>query len=334
MSEFDRPRGATIVFSDVFGDIPIGERAPKSIVDFDAVITDDVNNQGRFHNGQFPIGAWPEIGEYGAVLVEHLRESQMERAEKEGVDSDNLEDVIAEGGLHPDILTLAESLLKTVVVVVNHAPRTADHHASRKNGDEFYAGITQSGVQVFAQLPYFRGLQARGLLRDFYRIPNNSGLWIPKEQYRSSSVTQARTRPELLQPADPNQIPQPELEGRVAYADFFGNVRLEVKNVKPLRDLLAEARQVRLRIDGVKQALMLAVGSSLEDNDPNQLSIYFNPADKPADQGPAYVEIARRVDDPVGNQDHAYSRLSRLAAKGSGLIDPRQWNNLNIEIDA
>ncbi|HUP26519.1 MAG TPA: hypothetical protein VM124_02640 [Candidatus Limnocylindrales bacterium] len=334
MTDFEKARQATIVFSNVFGDIPIGGQTPRSIDDFDARLTDDAHNKGRFRDSEFAIGPWPQLGEYGAVLIEHLREGQFERARKEGIDTDNLEEAASSLDLHPDLVTLASSLHQAIAVVVNHAPRTTTHHAQKENGDEFYVGVTQSNVQVFAQLPYFRGLQARGLLKSFHRIPNNSGLWLKDEQYRSSSVTQARVHPELLVPADPSLIPPIGLDGRVAYADTFGNVRLEVKDIKTIKELLAEVPEVRLTIAGIRKTLLLAVGKSLQKNRPDQLSIYVNPADKPTSEGPAYIEIARRVDDPVGNHDHAYARLSALATDGSGVLDPRRWDELNIEISA
>ena len=333
MSEFDRRRGATIVFSDVIGNIPLGHAEP-TVDDFDARLTDDARNKGRFIDREFGIGAWPEIGEYGAVLIEQLREEQFERAKNEGIDTDNLKYVSNDVGLHPDLRTLAASINDTVAIVVNHAPRTKEHHASGENGDEFFAGITHTGLQVFAQLPYFRGLRARGALKRLLRIPNESGLWLPKEQYRSSSVTQARVHSELLCAADIDLVPPIDLDGRVAYADTFGNVRLEVKDVKLIRDLLADVSRVRLKISHKAGELVLAVGQSLHENRQNQPTIYFNPADKTAGSGPAYLEIANRVDDPVRAPNHAYALLCRLATGGAGILDPRDWNKLNVKLDA
>lgn len=333
MSEFDRQRGATIVFSDVLGNLPLGQQ-DLALDDFDARLTDDARNKGRFTDREFAIGAWPEIGEYGAVLIEQLREEQLERAKAEGIDTDNLKEARDDARLHPDLRTLAASLNDTVAVVVNHAPRTANHQVNGENGDEFFAGITGTGVQIFAQLPYFRGLRARGALRQLFRIPNQSGLWLPKEQYRSSSVTQARVHPELLCPSNVTVVPPIELDGRVAYADTFGNVRLEVKDIKPIRDLLADVTEARLKIADKAGELVLAVGRSLHENRQNQPTIYFNPADKAVASGPAYLEIANRVDDPVRARNHAYALLSRLAANGAGVLDPRDWNKLNVKLDA
>src|SRR5689334_11291390 len=160
MTDFENRREATIQFSDVFGELPAMDG--NALPDFDAVLTAQVRNTNRWRDMHFPTGAWPELGDYGAVLLDQLRQEQ--------IDNSLVAARLTDGSLQPDLEALKVSLESTLVGVVNCAPRRADHHEKGVNGDEFHVGITTSGVEIYAQLPYFRGLKARGRLTKLFRI--------------------------------------------------------------------------------------------------------------------------------------------------------------------
>lgn len=324
MTSFERRREATIQFSDVFGDLPVSARKP-GIPDFDAVLTAQVRNTGRFSDAYFPIGDWPALGDYAAVLIEQLRADQLSSHQNINAKT------------HPDEAALAASLGAAVVAIVNCAPRRADHHQEGENGDAFFVGLTAGGAEVFAQLPYLRGLHARGQLRELYMIPNDSGVWAPGEQFRSSCVTQARRSPEILEPVGLDEscpIPALELDGRVAYADKFGNIRLEVKNIQALQDVLSPDNKVVLDIDGMAQLTDVLAVKQLTDIPEGKLGIYRNPADNHGDEGVAYLELVRRVSNPNNSASHAYASLVQQIADDPTSFNPAEWENINITIEA
>lgn len=323
MNTFNQPREATIQFSDVFGTLPSND-CYQPITDFDAALTAQVRNTNRFVDAQFSIGSWPELGDYGAVLLEQLRQEQRDTAESLGLTTEDQhrEDV------HPDFRALAQSLGRTLVAIVNCAPRTNRHQENDHNGDEFYVGITNAGNEIYAQLPYFRGLRARGLLTTLFRIPNDAGVWTPGEQFRSSIVTQARTKPELLEPVNIEQIPKFEFDARVAYADKFGNVRLEVADIEHARAQLSKNKRVSLHV-GALGTLRADVVQRLIDIAEGQLGIYSNPSEKATEQGPGYLELARRVSKPNEHTAHAYTTLTQVAEAGSESL-----RNINIALNS
>lgn len=311
---FARPREATIQFSDVFGAIPGTEHFDaSSLYDFDAELTAQVRNVGKFHDAQFSIGYWPELGDYGAVLLEELRRYQQHEAHRK---------LGTEQGLpeHPDTLVLHQSLQHAVVAVVNCAPRTHVHQERNVNGEEFHVAVTSSGLEVYAQLPYFRGLHARGWIDKFYRIPNDSGAWPEGEQFRSSCVTQVRSNTDVLVQADVSGIPLLDLPFRVAYVDKFGNVRLECAEMAEVHDLLQPGNTVKLAVDGGKSSVLAHVVNRLTDIPEGEVGLYRNPADDLVSSGPGYLEFVRRVSNPNGHAAHAYATL--ITATG---VDPLQF---------
>lgn len=316
-----REREATVQFSDVFGSLPTGSGATH---DFDAVMTAQLRNAGRFVDAHFPIGDWPMLGDYAAVLLEHLRALQ----------TDTLERFEQAAPGHPDAATLRNSLQKAVVVVVNSAPRRSDHHAQNKNGDEFYLGLTQSGVEVYAQLPYFRGLKARGLLASLHRIPNDGGVWPAGEQFRSSCVTQARVFADVLEPTNLDAIDDITLDGRLAYTDKFGNVRLEVKDIAALLPLLHPGGRATLHVGDTGNTIPVHIVQRMTDIPEGEYGVYYNPADVAVQTGPAYLEFVRRVSTPNTYAEHAYATLVSCVTNDPSSFDARSWDSVNIRLTA
>ena len=327
-----RVREATIQFSDVFGEIPTPLVASAPVLpDFDAILTAKVRNCGHFTDSQFAIGAWRELGGYGAVLIEELRWGQLARALEYGLDPAVLDEDTNLHVLHPDVAMLARSLTRAIVVVVNSAPRTADHHARSENGDEFYVAVTRSGVEVYAQAHFLAGLAARSWITALFRIPNGSGAWADGEQFRSSCVTQVRSRTELLVKEDLSVIPLFEAGGRVAYADTFGNVRVEVPHLRELAQRLATGGSATVTADGGRP-LEVRVVSRLTGIPEGELGLYLNPADVVESEGPGYLELARRVSSPVNNPTNAYRTLVESLGEDPAGFDPAQWSRRSISI--
>ena len=119
-----REREATVQFSDVFGGLPTGGGATH---DFDAVLTAQVRNTGRFIDSHFPIGDWPMLGDYAAVLLEQIRGMQTQMHQRFSQTQPN----------HPDTAMVQASLGKAIVAVVNSAPRRSDHHTQNKKATSF-----------------------------------------------------------------------------------------------------------------------------------------------------------------------------------------------------
>lgn len=328
-----RVREATLQFSDVFGEIPASSGEHRlPLVDFDAILTSTVRNDGHFTDTHFPIGAWPQVGDYGAVLVEELRRGQRERATEAGLvvgemgEGSNLHD------LHPDLSVLMRSLLRAVVVVVNSAPRTAHHHASNENGDEFYVALTTAGIEIYSQLPFLTGLASRGWIEHLYRIPNGSGAWTDGEQFRSSCVTQVRTRPDLLVSADLSLIPSLGRRGRLAYVDTFGNVRLEMRDGAATRRLLSSGGSVNVHLEGASVSLAAHCVKRLTEIPEGEVGIYLNPVDEAHVSGPCYVELVRRVSSPNGCTTHAYASLRATLPTVEAAVALSSWDARDISL--
>lgn len=317
---FRRPREATIRFSDVFGNIPLADSL-QNIPDFDAVLTDAVRNTGRFPDSTFPIGAWPELGDYALVLLDQLRNAQAEQSQS----------LQASG--HPDAEALRTSLGGAVLAVINCAPRTDSHRRTGENGDTFYVGLTKAGNEIYGQLKFFRGIHARGWLKELFKIPNEGGLWQEREQFRSSYVTQARLRPNILEQAEPNQVPDIELDGRLAYVDKFGNAKIEVKDIKEAQAGLEPGKKAELRIGEGAGIVAVRAVRSLSEIPEEEIGLYINPTEDSPQSGPGYLELARRVGDPNHTSKHAYAELSRKVSP-EGIVRPDEWSRINIELAA
>jgi hypothetical protein len=350
------PREATIQLSDVYGPLPIVSEASltggalqlESRVtipppdDLDAAITSQVRNTGRFHDGEYGISdGGAALGGYGVVLVDDLRTQQREEAlsilENLGVEhvSDLTEEESAK--IHPDSQIRLDSLGKAVVVVANSAARRSDHHENGNNGDDFYVATTESGVEVYAQAHMLSSLDARGRVETLHRVPEGV-VWTHGEQFRSSVVTDARRKPEDLVPVERDgNWPIPALPDgiQVVYTDKFANVRLQTSDVTKHSEVLRKTEAVDLVledgqvcIDGIK------VVTRLTEIPENGFGAYFNPADRDAENGPAYIELIRRVSDCNGNtQPRAYHVLSeRVGALLGHEIKLSDWNNIILDV--
>ncbi len=306
-----QPPEAVIQFSDVFGFLPTHspEAASRSVtdsVDFDAKLTAQVGNTDRFRDSEFPIGSWPALGDYAAVLLWQLRERQSQ-----------------ENGKRP------------VVAVVNCAPRTDGHFEAGTNGDEFYVATTENGLEIYSPAIYLRGLAARGLIRTLHRIPNDCGLWAEGEQFRSSTVVHARKQPDILMPAELSDIPKITQQVRVAFADKFGNVRLEVADRKAVGEIVDSGTDRILIKIGKYGEQVVRVARNLAEIPKGKIGIYRNPSEIDGDDGgPGYVEVARRVDNPNTTTDHAHEILLKRVPEGHRKDYPARWEQTSITIEA
>ncbi len=342
MDSFEKERLATIQFSDVLGNVPFSSQVQQEMSDFDAQLNVQVDNNVGWRDQEFSIKSWPRVGEFAAVLLHSLRANEL--GWYEGLSEQEKK--------HPDARQIHDSLGKVVVGVINCAPRRSDHHQAGKNGDEFYVGVTTSGVEIYAQLPFFRGLKARNLLEpeSFYCIPNEAGLWVPGEQFRSRMVTRARMFPDKLEEASIESIPNPKAEsaGRLVYEDAFGNVLIEMSDGKTAREKLQIGKTVSLRLTRRRGNKLdstflhnILVVTEMKNIPENELGIYFNPNDLPARSGPQYVELVKRVSKPNHNFLHAAEALAaaqagRVITKASimkpAFLDPDQWDEVKIYI--
>jgi hypothetical protein len=338
---FGQPREATIQLSDVYGPLPTDGLHVPPPDDFDAAITSQVRNTGRFHDGEYGISdGGAVLGGYGAVLVDDLRHLQREQALEilEGLGAQSTAD-LTPGQLatvHPDDKIRLESLDNAVVVVSNSAPRTSEHHETGRNGSDFYVATTESGVEVYAQAHMLSSLDARGRITSLRRIPEGV-VWNPGEQFRSSVVTDARRKPEQLEVVERDNWPIPPLQDgiKLAYTDKFANVRLETSDVSGHGEVLREAETVDLVLDDGRVAISgIRVASRMTDIPEGEFGAYFNTADRDVKEGPAYIELVRRVSDPNGGEQHrAYhelaERVGNLLGKKVTLAD---WNNIVMDL--
>lgn len=331
--QFDRREAGLEIFSDVFGRLPLGPPA-DDIVDFDAILTSQAGNKGGFKDNEFPVGRWPELCDYAGVLLVQLRSKQLEKAEKYGVLQAVVENADPEAQCHPYLKRLTDSLQGSLLGVLNHAPRTKEHASTGKNGREFHVGITTYGDEIYSPLAYLRGLKSRGLLAEVLRLPNESGLWTPGEQFRSSSVAELRVQPCIVQPASLADIPDLNLDGRLAYADVFGNVRIEVADIAAVKAILSSQEHAVLQVGDRASRLEVRVVQGLTEIREGELGIYYNPADPYVNEGPAYIELARRVSKPNGHPEHAYRGILEQVTDQPESFNPDHWSEINIQLTA
>jgi hypothetical protein len=319
VESFGLPRESTLQFNDVYGPLPVDGLSIPPPDDFDAVVTSVVRNTGGFQDREFAISdGGGVLGNYATVLVDDLRHQQREQAMEvlDGLGVTDIADLSPEqrASVHPDDETRLRSLETAVVAVVNEAPRTSDHHQTGQNGNDFYVATTNSGVEVYGQAHLLSSLDARGRIETLHRVPNGR-VWPEGEQFRSSVVSDARRHPEVLEevPRDENW-PVPVLPDgtRLAYADKFGNVRVETSDIHATSKVLSGAERVDLVLEDGQVAIGgLHVVSRLTDIPEGDVGVYVNPADREVENGPGYLEIVRRVSDPNGDtQPRAYHQLA------------------------
>lgn len=326
MSEtFGLPREATIQLSDVFGPAGIGEvSAVAPPHDFDADITAQVRNTGRFSDGQYAISDAHFFADYGIVTIDDLRRRQLEQAQtildELGVERFAELTPPQQAEIHPDSLVRLQALGSALVVVANNAPRTAEHQANGRNGNDFYVATTANKLEVYAQAHLLSGLDARRRITSLRRIPEGV-VWEPGEQFRSSVVSDARRQPGKLEAISRDgswPIP-PIADGlRVKFVDKFSNVRLETPDIGVHDKLLREARRVDLVLkgEGAQKDQLCIEGirtdvAQLTHLGERQFGIYPNVADGQATDGPAYLEFVRLVGDCNGGTNaRAYHVLT------------------------
>ncbi len=315
-------REATIQLSDTFSDTPAPDGAPP-IADFDSLLTAQVRNCGYFSDLESPIGAWPDTGNYGAVLLSELRQEQRRMyGVYEALHKTDL----------PDAVAIKNSLEKVVVGVINWAPRTDKHRRENQNGEHFYLTELDDNIQLFSQLRFLEGVAARGLVRALWRIPDDNPLWPKGEQFRSSIVSQIRNFPECLIPQDLSILSKRKDDYiRNVFSDKYGNIRLEVPAKAKLAEITKEVHY-RLTVAGVELEEDVVGATKLTDIGENQLGLYANPADSDEPDSPRYVELVRRVSDPNNPTNSAYATLRRVALPGSG--QHPDWSQVSIEIAA
>lgn len=322
MSDFELSgeREATIQLSDTFSDVFTPAGGPP-IPDFDSALTAQVRNTGRFVDFESPIGQWPETGSYGAVLISELRKEQKRLADLyRAYERQDL----------PDAQVLSASLDKTIVGVINWAPRQQKHNETGQNGEDFYLASLDNNVIILSQLPFLRGVAVRGLVNAIYKVKDDNPVWPKGEQFRSSIVSQLRNFPEGLdkQSLDilPDGHPNPL---HLAFADKYGNGRIE-KRPDIMVPEIEVGKRMLLLIEGSE---LPVIGASRITNVPqNELGIYTNPADSET-VGPSFYELLCRVDNPNDPRNSAYEKLRKAVMKDSDQHPPN-WSDVEIQLVA
>lgn len=316
-SSFERE--ATIQLSDTFSDFATPPGTPP-IADFDSILTAQVRNTGRWADVTLPLGSWPHTGDYAAVLITALRDEQK-----------RLLNIYEESGQHcPDSIALQESLRKGVVGIINCAPRTQEHRATGKNGEDFYLAELNDNVQIFSQLQFLAGIARRGLIKGLWRVRDDNLVWPKGEQFRSSIVSQLRNFPECLEPeprtleALSQEVAKPFIT--VAFADKYGNCRLENPQGIKADDLTG--RQLSLIIGDEK--LTVYGVSRLTEIPEDKLGVYINPADHESESSPQYIELARRVSNPNDTSRSAYETLRRAVTSSNPDQQHIEWQHIHI----
>lgn len=317
--EFSGEREATIRLTDTATDQMMPPGAPP-IPDFDSELTDMARNS-TWKDLKSPIGQWPETGNYGAVLLAELREEQKRiLGVYEQFDRSHL----------PDAQVLERSLSRSVIGLINWAPRNEGHHENGQNGEDFYLAELENNVLLFSQLPFLEGVATRGLVRGLYRIRDDNPVWPNGEQYRSSIVSHLRNFPEFMEEQPLDILPKPGgALLRLAYADKYGNGRIE-KSAEAEIPEIEVGKKLLIVADGKE---IPAVGASrITDIPQDQIGIYANPADSKK-TGPSYLEMLRRVNDPNDPRSSAYETL-RSAVMPEGSTQHPDWSQIELELAA
>lgn len=310
-------REALIRISDTVPDGPFVRGAPP-IYDFDEALSAQVRNGGNWIDEKFPIGRWTDAGTYAAELLPELRQEQRRLyGVFEQFDRTHL----------PDAQVLKQSLGRTVVAVINYAPRLREHHESDQNGADFYLAELDNNLQIFSQLPYLRGIATRGLVRSLWRVRDDNPIWPKGEQFRSSIVAQLRNFPEGLEATPLEHLPCDTAETLLlAYGDKYGNSRIKVPPTVDIPEIV-KGQKFGLIVDG-KPPLEVIGATRLTGIPEGQLGIYVNPAD--ADT--RYLELARSVPEPNDPRNSAYEAL-RSAVLPESQEHP-DWTQVSIELVA
>jgi hypothetical protein len=135
----------------------------------------------------------------------------------------------------------------------------------------------------------------------------------------------------VLEEASFDLIPDLTLNGRLAYADKFGNVRLEVRDIATVLPVLVPGTQAELAVGDTGKTIPVHIVRRLTEIPEGECGIYYNPADDAVQTGPAYLEFVRRVSAPNSHAEHAYATL---AACFGDSFQPKAWEATNIQLRA
>jgi hypothetical protein len=315
-------RAATIHFNDALSDV-LTPPGASPIYDFDADLTAQVRNTGRFADAKFAIGPWTSTGDYGAVLLSELRQEQH-----------RLLGVFEEHDLAhlSDAEAIRKSLGQMVVGVVNWAVRRQDHHERGQNGDPFYIAELDNGIQIVSQMKFLRGVASRGLVNGLWLINDENPVWPRGEQFRSSIASQLRNFPDGSVKHPLGLLPKDDRTAiALGYSDKYGNGRLEKPEGVESPEIIpgevycikADGHELKERAIGV---------TSLTGIPEGWLGIYANPADAERTRGVSYLEIARRVANPNDPSNSAYATIKKIVLPGSD--QHPDWSQVEIELAA
>lgn len=305
----NRPTCAIVHFNDVF---------TNNNIDFDAELTAIIRNLGNFSDLTFPIGKNEKLADYGINLLDDLIEEQK-----------RILGIIKKNGK----IVKNNFSEKTVIAIINKAPRDSRTTFCGKNGEDFHLAITKNGLEVYTvPLARLQALETRNKIVALYRIPNEK-LKVTdgfREQFRSSIIATSRYFPEILNTIfeysnqaelikakllgqHPCIIPEQKRLAEFAFADKFGNVRISVKNNKQFRKTFAKARYGdSLKIKIGKCKLVEAIyTSSLKEIPDGKLGIYQNIPDGKTD-GASYWEIVKKSEDCNNEKESALTILEEI----------------------
>lgn len=349
-----------IAYSDVFGPAPINGEPAHHLVDVDTVLNQQFGN-GKFHDTEFGISDWPGVARHGLVVLDKLREAQLDEIAQLGITPEQAAQMTpaeaADLGLRKHQYDTVRSLgNQSILGVANHAPRTEELRRAGRNGQEFHYGRTKSGLEVVAHPQFLRDLRDEGRLEagSVARIPNaaavQAGVWKKGEQYRSRFAGRLADYPELHESVPAHGPDSPigydqRPDGGASYVDHFGNLIVAQHDISQAGRLITESvgREVDMILtrgaDGAEVAIRgVAAVQSLATAPGNKFSAYLNPDEYVDGQhlggGRGHVEVACRVDDPTDTQGSAYVQLvDQLKSEMPG-FSTRQLDDINVRFEA
>jgi len=310
-----RPSASQIHFSDVFPEIADkDEFAWWRKTDFDSGLTVAAESAGFPALEQVPVGVRPWLGRYGLLLVDDLLQSRQQR--------------VKGSSTHPDFERETRQSNEAVIAVANYAPRDNENTADGHNGSDFYLATTASGLEIYTTpLSFLSGLEARNRITALYRIPTKGHPEFngDHEQFRSARVVRTRRHPDHLVPVfeydspdelvkaktedtHPGVIPVDKRAGHIAFVDKFGNIKVELGDVRPLQQLkIGQEAALRVVNNNVEHTLPVHVAADLRSAPLGKLAVYANGSDFTDENSTTgLIELITRVNDnPSTSRDTA-----------------------------
>lgn len=301
-----RPTNSQIHFSDVFPEITAkDELAWWRRTDFDSRLTVAAESGGLPALEQVPIGMRPWLGRYGLLLVDDLLRSRQQR--------------LQQSSSHPDFIKELRSSEGAAIAVANYAPRDDANTEQGSNGSDFYLATTTSGLEVYTTpLSFLSGLEARNRITSLYRIPTKGHPEFngDQEQFRSARIVRTRRHPDHLVPifeyesveelleakaqdTHPGVIPVDKRTGNIAFIDKFGNIKVELSDVRQLQALkLGQEALLRVVNNSVEDEVPVHVSTDLRSAPLGKLAVYANDSDYlDRDSSTGLIELITRVND-------------------------------------